>query len=519
MKPGRHRPSSTLDPRQAPVDRNAKGLANDRVRGTGLSEGTSVLKKLDIGRRASVTVWMAVMLPGMIMAIALGVEAGGWAAAQVSVQRSADFSAMAGAMNYLNTTNKQAAATYAARVAQLNGAVGTTTPAWNSTSNTVTDGQITAQVIAGLSNATDTAFKITVTKSIAPIWPAMGNAPANYSVSGISTVELVTTSGGAATGAGAAQPCLLALSTSGQITGTGSTYINMPNCSIRSNGTITFSGAGTLTTNGIFAAGAISIPNWFSITGTQYPNDGTITDPYASDTALQNALTTAAGLTGTTNIACGSIGGVLGTAGQYTGNNNCNGTNALPNGGSCSSASGVVCTLYPGNYGSFIVSAGGPYTFNLQPGLYLFNGAITLTQNTTTTGSAVTIITTGQFTGSNTFNFTITAPTVAQAATASPHSIPGIALAGSSSSTTTVSGAVNFVVDGVVYFPNAVFDSSGSTSNNPGMGSTSGPCLEIIASSIYTSGYSDYNSNCSSLGATSFSSVASSTVTTAQIVH
>src|SRR6185503_13308305 len=99
---------------------------------------------------------------------------------------------------------------------------------------------------------------------------------------------------------------------------------------------------------------------------------------------------------------------------------------------------------------------------NLRPGLYQFHGAISLTQSTTTSGSAVTIITSGAFTGSNTFNFNITAPTVAEAINASPNSIPGVALAGSSTTTTALSGSVAFDVQGVVYFPNALFDSSGS---------------------------------------------------------
>jgi hypothetical protein len=473
-----------------------------------ISEDSGLWNRIALGRRASIAVWIAVMLPGMIMAVALGIETAGWGAAQVSAQRAADFSALAGAMNYKATTNKQTAATFAARVAQLNGATGVSSPTWNSTTNTVTDSMITAQIINGLSNSADTAIRVTVQKAIPPVWPPLGNTVVNYSVTGTSTVELVAT-GGAGSGG---QPCLLALSSSGQITGQGSTNINMPNCTMRSNGTITFSGAGTLTTAGFYAGGAISIPGWFTVTGSEFPSDGTIPDPYASNSALQSALTTAGGLTGVTNISCGSTG------------NNCfgTGTNVLSNGGSCTGSSAITCTMYPGNYGSWTISSGGPYTFNLQPGLYLFNGPISLTQNSTTNGSAVTIVSSGAFTGSNTFNFYVTAPTVAQAALASPRSIPGVALAGSSTTRTAVSGSVNFVVAGAIYFPNAIFDASGSTSgsaSSPGMGSTAGACMEIIASSIYTSGYSDYNSNCTSLGSAAFTSIAGTTTTTAQIVH
>jgi hypothetical protein len=491
-----------------------------------------MLGRYEVGRQGSVAVWIALMIPLLTMAMAFGVEMGGWEAARMSAQRTADVSANAGVMNYKASLNAQTAATFAARMAQLNGASGTASPTWSSScsgsctspcTGTLTDNQIIAQVIScsGAVTNSDVMIKVSVQKTVPAAMSTLFSSTSSYTITATGTSELVTTTT-AATGAAGGQPCLVALSNSGQITGSGSTYITMPNCTMVSNGTITFSGAGTLDTAGIFAGGAISIPSWFTVTGTQYPSDGTISDPYASNTALQNDLTTAAGLTGVTNIACGSVGGVNGTAGQYTGNNNCNGTNTLPNGGTCSSASGVVCTMYPGNYGSWVVSAGGPYSFNLQPGLYLFNGPITLTQNTTTNGSAVTIITSGAFTGSNTFNFYVTAPTVAQASSASPNSVPGVALAGNSTSEVTVSGSVNFAIDGVIYFPNAIFNASGSTSgssSSPGMGSTSGACMEIIASSIYTAGYSDYNSNCSSLGATSFSSAPGSTTANAEVVQ
>jgi len=104
---------------------------------------------LGLGRRAAAAVWIAVMMPGLIVAAALGAEAGGWATARMSAQRMADLAAMGGAINYLATANNQTAATFAARMAQLNGGSGTATPSWNSGTNTLTDNQITAQVITG----------------------------------------------------------------------------------------------------------------------------------------------------------------------------------------------------------------------------------------------------------------------------------------------------------------------------------------------------------------------------------
>jgi hypothetical protein len=479
-------------------------------------EGIDLWSSLVQARRASIAVWVAVMAPGLCMAVALAVEVGGWAAAQVSVQRAADLSAMAGAINYLSTANKQTAATFAARVAQLNGGTGTAAPSWNSGTSTLTDAKITAQVVNGYQTSTDTALTVTVQKTIpAGVSMAFSSVP-SYTITGTGTAELITTLGAGSGG----QPCLLALSSSGSITGQGSTYWTMPNCTVRSNGTISVSGGGgPLTTSGLYANGTITIGAGIAYTGGLHPSSGTIPDPYASDTALQSAFTTAAGLSGVSGISCGTTGGVLGTAGQYTGNNNCNGSNTLPNGGTCVTGSGVTCTMYPGNYSTWNVPQGGPYVFNLQPGLYLFSGAINLTQNTTTNGTGVTIVTAGAFNGSNSFNFNITAPTPTQVL--STGGVAAIAVASSSSSTATISGNAAFNITGVAYFPNATFDASGSSCNTttPCNGNGSTGCIEIIASSIKTTGNSDFNDNCTSYGAATFTSVAGTTNTSARVVH
>jgi hypothetical protein len=482
-------------------------------------EGVAMWKPVELGRRAAVAIWIAVMAPGLIMATAMAVEAGGWAAAQTSAQRSADLSAMAGAINYLATTNAQTAATFAARMAQLNGGTGTTTPTWNSATNTLTDNMITAQVVSGYESSTDTALKVTVQKSLPATMSRAFSGNSTYTVTGSGVAELITKTS-APSGSGAGQPCLLALSSTGTISGTGSTYWTMPNCTVRSNGTVdVHGGGGPLSTLGIFANGAVNIDTWITTTGGEFSNSGTIADPYANDTALQNALTAAAALTGQTDVVCGSVQGVLGTAGQYTGGNNCNGTNTLPHGGTCVTNGGPTCTMYPGNYGAFTVS-GGPNVFNLNPGLYVFSGNIALTANTTVNATGgVTIITAGSFTGQNSFNFNVTAPTPTQAANTG--GIAAIALASKTTTTATISGNAAFNIAGVAYFPNAIFDASGSSCNSssPCFGTNSTACLEIIASSIKTTGNSNFNSNCTSFGALTFTSTAGTSATTAQVVR
>ena len=99
--------------------------------------------------------------------------------------------------------------------------------------------------------------------------------------------------------------------------------------------------------------------------------------------------------------------------------------------------------------------------------------------------------------------------------------VAAIALAGNSATTTTISGNAAFNVTGVTYFPNAIFDASGSSCNSstPCFGSNSTTCLEIIASSIKLTGNANFNSSCASLGAATFTSVAGSSTTAAGLVR
>jgi len=236
----------------------------------------------------------------------------------------------------------------------------------------------------------------------------------------------------------------------------------------------------------------------------QYPDDGTISDPYASNTTLQNDLTTASGLSGASSISCS--------------NESCTG---LSNGSTCSGSSGVTCTLQPGNYGGLSVTGGGPFTFNFQPGLYLFKGAVSMISATTTINGTggVTIIAAGGFEFENQPTVNVTAPTPSQVA--SNGGVAGIALASQTTTTVTVSGSDEYNVIGVTYFPNATFDASGSNAvgGNPVLGSSSSICTEIIAASIELNGATDFAGGCSSYGATSFTSTSGTPSTSAQVVH
>src|ERR1019366_7974456 len=154
------------------------------------------LARLLHGRRASVAVWIAVMMPGLFMAVALGVEAASWAAAKVSVQRSADVSAIAGGIicaangGCATPATKQSAATFAARMAQLNGGTGTASPSWNGT-DTLTDNTIIANFVSP-GYVTSTALKVTMQKTIPATVSKVFNATGSYTVTGTGVAEVIT---------------------------------------------------------------------------------------------------------------------------------------------------------------------------------------------------------------------------------------------------------------------------------------------------------------------------------------
>jgi Flp pilus assembly protein TadG len=610
----------------------------------------SILCRLDTlrrSRRASVAIYVALLAPVLAGAVALGVEVTNWAGVHEDLQRTADVSALQGGLCLYSYENKisgakanttatscsssnslanveQTAATLAAKLAEVNGVSGASNAAWNSTTNTYLDNDITAQITSGVQQATDTAIQVTVQQ---PVWMPFARVfggATNETVSATSTAELVAHTG-VYVGYGG-QPCVLALNSASDgigITANGWITVNSPGCTMVSNSNFVDSGAGTFTVSGIYAVGAIPtssnsspspelvMPCWVVINGSSsdngcnpwpgnsdlqsntyvHPNAMPIADPYASNTAVQAAVANAGSTTGP-NLQCynqhcyygstysASISGttmtvsavshgplavgqtvagtgvsgsttitafVSGTGGtgtytvspsQSVAAETMTGWSAVPGASQSSTLYGTYCTgqgsgsvtcyLQSGNYGSFNVSSGGPYTFHFAAGGYVFNGNVSLTNNTTSYGSGVTLFTTGTFNGENTFNFYLSAPdstVMPSPGTAGPWQIAGIVVAGSASDTTTgrtlnpvvtLSGNPQFQVNGVVYFPNGTFSSQGSN----GLGSSSTSCLELIAYNIELSGASDLGSNCTSYDAVAFDSQYNAPVTTytAQLV-
>ncbi|MGA3398564.1 MAG: hypothetical protein ABSC95_05035 [Acetobacteraceae bacterium] len=499
-----------------------------------------------LDRRATVAIYVALLAPVLTGSIALGVEVTSWSGAQLDLQRTADASAREGALycyNYtLNNTGSscltnaaaaQTAATLAARLAEVNGATGASNPTWNASTKTYTDNLVTAQIVQGVKSSSDTAVQVSVQKTVPLTVSRAFSSTSSVTISTSSVSEVVAST--TTTPGSGGQPCLVALQTgSGTTSGisaNGSITVNAPGCTLVSNSSFNDTGGSSFTVGGIYAHGtvaassypSVTIPCWATINGsssnngcTPYPASGllqsnsyvfggstVLTDPYASNTAMQDAVAHASSTTGPSISCSNQQCGLPSSSGSTYNGSYCSGQGT----------GSVTCYLKPGNYGSFTVGSGGPYLFNYAAGGYVFNGNISLTNNTTHNGSGVTIFTTGTFTGSNTFNYNLTAPSttvIPNPASAGPWQIAGVVLAGSTSGTVTLSGNPQFLVTGVVYFPNATFSSQGSN----GLGASGTSCLEIIVNNITLSGASYLNSSCSGLNALTFNSQPGTSTTT-----
>jgi hypothetical protein len=433
---------------------------------------------LNLGRRASVAVWIAVMAPGLIMAMAMAVEVGAWAAAKASVQRTADLSAVAGAANYSDSKNAVTAATFAARLAQMNINTGTTTalswtgscttPCTSTCTVTGTESQasatvpivITAEVIlcGGLVSTSDAMLKVTVQQPIAAMlsYPLF-SANATNTISASSTAELVSITGSPPSSPNAV--CLLALGTSGNdITASGSADLTGSSCVIRSNSSMSLSGSADFTAHAFYVEGGISTSGSASVNGTKNTGQGTISDPFASNSAVQTAIAT---------LSSGS--------------------------GSSYSLSGTnTATISPGTYSSISVS--GSANLTLSSGLYTVIGPVSVSGSATVTGSGVTIVTSGTVTLSGSGVITLTAPGTSPTSDA----VSGFVLIGTGSGAWSYSGSGDANLTGVLYAPNAGMTFSGSSASSPSS------CLEVVVKTASLSGSATLSAACSSYGITNF---------------
>ena len=418
-------------------------------------------------RRGSVAMITGLLAPVMVMAVAMGIEVTSWSVTTVDLQRVADVAAWAGATQYIATKTPLTATNTAADLAEINGVAGATTRTWTLATLTTSDNMITAQVVSGVRNAADTAIKVTVTqnvpKTFSLIFPV---GQSTQPVFATAIAEIVSAAGGP-------QPCLVALQTNANgvndITLNGSAALNATNCSVRSNSGIVLNGPTTINVAGTYAAGVISVPNWNpnAITGGTFPNSGTISDPYASDTVVQNALSA---------LAAGAIPGPV---------------IADPN------TSWKTQTISPGLYSA--LTLGGSSNVTLSPGTYYVKGNVTFNGAAIVNGTNVTIISLGTLLDEASAAVSLTSPT-----TVSGYGIPGLLYASLNTGPSQFSGAVAFPLSGVIYYPNGSMAFSGSVDVSNG----STACGEVIAGSVTISGASVLGTTgCGQYGTRTFGSL------------
>jgi Flp pilus assembly protein TadG len=394
--------------------------------------------------RAGIALATGIAAPVLIMTVGMAVEVGRWAVVKSELQRAADMAAIAGANQYYAGLAAQAAANAAASVGELNGGNGGASRSWNSTTQTLTDNLITVVVGPGLRSASNVGIQVKVARSVPLVLTQLLGTDLSLTISASAWSELTS-----------AQPCVLSLGQSSSgVTTQGNPNLSMTGCSVRSNSTISTGGSATMSASSFWSRTSITGSGY---TGTQHPNSGIIPDPYASDSAVNTALAQLSPGAGTSF------------------SNQPNTTNSLSS----------------GTYSSWSVQG----RLNLNAGIYYVNGNISLGSQAILSGSGVTIIASGTLNMSGGSTINLSAATTAGTTNGA---IPGIVLAGNSTSSSSFGGNTGSTITGVVYYPKGALSFYGTS----GAG-TSG-CLEVIANSVSLVGNSTMAPNCGGFGALTF---------------
>jgi Flp pilus assembly protein TadG len=407
----------------------------------------AALRKLGRDRRGSIAILAAVTMPVMLMAAGMGIEVTNWTVVSLELQRTADVAAIAGALEYALGTDAQRSAITAASLAEINGVAGAPSRTWTVVNQTLTDNLITVQIGAGVQNNKNIGVKVTVAQVVPLYLTKIMSSSSSVTISASAWSEVQAS----------VQPCIVALNAAGHgVTGQGNPQLTLTGCAVRSNASISTGGSGSMSAPAFYSGGSIS---GSGITGTLYPNSGTISDPYAQYAPVQNAL-----------------------------------AQLLPNSGTpFNDSPKSKRTLSPGTYSAWPIQG----TVTLLPGIYYVNGNISLGDQAAVSGIGVTIVTSGAFSMNGGAALTISAATTIGSINGA---IPGMVFASNSPQSASFNGNSSPLMTGVVYSPN-----SDVTFGGTAQGGTSG-CLEVIASSVTLQGNSSMASNCTDYGTAVFSS-------------
>jgi hypothetical protein len=380
-------------------------------------------------------------------------------------------------MRYNAGDSAQVATTTGVNIAALNGATATN-PTWSSSTNTTSASDVTVAKVSGVRTSTNTAMRAVVTASLPLAIGQLFTTRTAVTVSATAYAELL------AGASGGGQPCAVALKTSGTgITVQGGAAVSAAGCTLRSNSGVAVTNGSGITASWVYGTSATVSGNSFITNGTTTVNPNnvsgwnnsapldvtstTISDPFASNTAIQNAF-----------------------------------KSLSPGSGTAFNGTWQPSTLSPGTFAS-ITSGSGNITLN--PGLYIVNGNISIGNGAALTGNGVTLVTSGTITFGGGSAVTLSAPV-----SGATSGVPGIVIAGNSTGTDTLSNGMKPTLNGAVYFPNGTLAIAGGvqTGNN---------CLELVAGTLSISNGATFAStNCSAYGTPTFGSINSSTVALVQ---
>jgi Flp pilus assembly protein TadG len=411
-------------------------------------------------RHGNVALLTALLLPAFLGVAGLGVEASNWSVLGIELQRGVDAASQAAALIYNSSGDAQIAANAGADLMELNGlASGSRT--WNSGTNTLTEGLVTIRKVAGIRKASDAAFSVSVYKSVPLAFAKLFVSGSSMPVSARSWSELIVVN--------SAQPCIVAFATAASaISVSGNGNVNAPNCSIRSDGGVSVSGNGKVVAEEVDAA--TNITGGSAITGTKHANYGTIPDPYASDSTVQNDI-----------------------AALHSGS------------GSALSFSNGTQTVSPGTYSSLSISGNGT-TVTMQPGLYTINGNISIAGAATLNAAGVTIVSSGTLAVTGQANVTWSAPGTSPVNNA----VPGMAFVSNSTGAMNLAGQGTVLITGVFYAPKAAITMAGNAS------SANNSCFQVLGNTVSFSGNATLAEGCAAIGALSFGSTTATTVALVQ---
>jgi len=372
----------------------------------------SARRRLGGDRRGSVAVMTAVMLPVLLGFVALAAEISTWENQRLSLQRTADLSALAAA-KLLNAGNTaQSAANAAINLAELNG-IPAATRSWSGASGTLSNKYVTVTLVNGVRSASDQAFKVTVTQPVTAYLTKVFISTSNLTTSASGWAELVQST------SGTVQPCIFGLAkenSPGTVLGVdingGSTF-NTGGCVVRANADIEVKGGTTMTTGGLYSGGDVWVGGGTKVQGSSgaatnvYTNndtnigydfgggsDGGATltgNAYAAGNIAVNGsstITSIAQAGGSITLNSGDIGGIIGGAATAVGNITMNsgaikGTTAA--GGNITLNGGTVTGPISGS-GTLTLNNGASISGNTSAGALTVNVG-SITGNVSSTGA------------------------------------------------------------------------------------------------------------------------------------